>query len=75
MKRQFNIHRDKNWIKLGLLWGVLMWISNIAFEFIFDDKPIAGKGVLMGIPFWLIGGLLFGYLMKLITPNKNLERS
>ncbi len=73
MRRQFNVHENKNWLKLGLLWGVLIWISNITFEFIFDDKSLTGKGVLLGIPFWLIGGLLFGYLMKLITPK--LKRS
>ncbi len=69
MRRQFKIHENKNWIKIGLLWGVLMWISNIAFLFFFDDKPITEKGVLLGIPFWLIGGLGFGYIMKLITPK------
>ncbi len=73
MKWKFDIHENRNWIKIGLLWGVLMWISNIAFEFIFDDKPITGKGVLFGIPFWLIGGLGFGYIMKLITPSRKLE--
>jgi len=37
---------------------------------LFTEDPISLKNLLIGIPIWLIGGLIYGYLMKSIMSKK-----
>lgn len=54
----------KSWIKFGLIWGVFMFLMmNIVFP-LWDKKDITLKNILIGIPFWTIGGLIFGYVSR-----------
>jgi len=60
----------KNWIKFGLFWGLFMAVViNILFP-LFDGTEIVPLKVLVSIPFWLLGGLLFGYVSRKKEPKK-----
>lgn len=54
----------KNWLIVGLIWGVLMYVvMTLRFPIVMDES-ITKKSILIGIPVWLIGGILFGLMMK-----------
>lgn len=58
-----------SWIKYGLMFGGSMYVYKfIVSPFIFDEEISLVKA-LVGIPFWLLGGLAFGYLTKLFNKN------
>lgn len=57
-------HWKMQWVKMGLLWGTFMYIVMTLLL-----PPIIGSSYelvnfLIGIPIWLIAGLIFGYVMK-----------
>jgi len=55
------------WWRAGLIWGFFMYVTlTILFPFI-QGKDITQKALLIGIPLWTVGGLLFGYTMKRIN--------
>jgi len=55
------------WWRDGLSWGLLMYFfMEILFPLI-QGKDITQKGLLIGIPVWMIGGLLFGCTLKRIN--------
>jgi hypothetical protein len=54
----------KNWLKSGLFFGLFMFITmQILFPLI-KNKEITQKSILIGIPLWLICGLVWGFTMK-----------
>lgn len=54
----------KSWIKFGLFWGMFMaLVINVLFP-LFDGTEIVPLKVLVSIPFWLVGGLIFGYVSR-----------
>ena len=54
----------KKWQKVGLIWALWMFaFMNIAFPLI-KGEEITFKQIAIGIPIWLLGGLIFGYLMR-----------
>lgn len=56
---------QKGWMIEGLGWGALMFlIMSIAFPY-FDGESIAWKTLLLGLIICTIGGLGFGYSMRL----------
>jgi hypothetical protein len=60
----------KNWVKFGLFWGLFMAVViNILFP-LFDGTEIVPLKVLVSIPFWLLGGLIFGYVSRKKEPKK-----
>lgn len=61
----------KNWVKFGLFWGLFMAIFiNVVFP-LFDGTEIVLTKVLVSIPFWLLGGLIFGYVSRKKEPKKS----
>lgn len=63
------------WWSVGLRWGLFMFIcSSLLFPLI-DGEGITIKRLLIGIPIWIIGGLLFGYSIKKIAGNRNTKQS
>jgi len=58
------------WLKQGLSFGFGMYVGMTIIFPLMMKEPITQKDLLIGIPFWLIGGLGFGYLMKLMTNKK-----
>jgi hypothetical protein len=59
----------KSWVKFGLVWGTFMFLMmNIVFPLI-DGNSLTIKSFIIGIPIWLIGGLIFGYVSRKRTPK------
>lgn len=62
-----NPYSGKGWIKVGLTWGAFMVVvSGILLPLQYGEEITATKLVL-NVVGWSIGGLIFGYLMKLLT--------
>jgi hypothetical protein len=54
----------KRWIRSGLVWaGILYVITMIIFPLIDHEKFTISK-ILLGIPLWIVVGLIIGYLLK-----------
>lgn len=64
------IKPTKNWLKSGLLFGLLIYIMGITNFPFFNGKEITYKKILIGIPICLITGLAWGYLMKIWISKK-----
>ena len=58
----------QKWQKIGLAWALWMFVIMTFVWPYFDDEKVTLKDVLIGIPFWLVGGLAFGW-----TQRKNLK--
>ncbi len=59
----------KKWIKTGLSWGLTMFFAmNFIYPFFAKESLVIQK-ILIAFPFWVIGGLFFGY-----TQKKRLEK-
>ena len=57
-----------NWISEGIAFGVIMLIFSSIVELVTDDFSLDGfwKKILI----WIIGGLVFGLIMKFIRKNQ-----
>ncbi|MGY0393032.1 hypothetical protein ACW5R3_10790 [Bizionia sp. KMM 8389] len=66
-----NPYSGNGWIKQGLSWGFFMYLIMTFFSPLIFKEPITFSRVLISIPIWFIGGLGFGYLMKLFIGNSN----
>ena len=64
------INEKNRWWMQGLFFGVFMYIFNVIFEPMSENQPLTTKHLLIGIPIWLFSGLLFGLIMKAISPTK-----
>ncbi|WKD85788.1 hypothetical protein KCTC32516_01134 [Polaribacter huanghezhanensis] len=54
----------KKWMKVGLLWGLFMFvIMTFVWPAIVGDE-ISLKRILIAIPIWILGGIIFGYTMR-----------
>ncbi|WNW00670.1 hypothetical protein RRF68_06560 [Tenacibaculum sp. HL-MS23] len=58
----------QKWQKIGLAWALWMFVIMTFVWPYFDNEKVTLKDVLIGIPFWLIAGLIFGW-----TQRKNLK--
>jgi len=61
------------WLRAGLGWGLFMYIFMTILFPLMKGETITQKGLLIGIPLWTIGGLVFGYTMKRFTNKKQLQ--
>jgi len=60
----------KSWVKFGLVWGLFMFlVLNIGFP-LWDNAELDYKKMLISLPIWIIGGLIFGYVSRKKTTNK-----
>lgn len=55
----------KKWLKFGLLWGLFMFVFSIVINPLISNVQITQKMILLNILIWFIGGLGFGYIMKI----------
>lgn len=56
-----------SWTKLGLIWGVCMYIV-MCVVFPYFTNGIEGKTLIFGLPYWIIIGLFFAWLYQKILP-------
>lgn len=61
---------NKNWLKIGLFWGLIMYIFVTLLLPLIGQVQITHKSILIGIPIWIIGGLSFGFIMKISMNRK-----
>lgn len=60
---------NKNWIKVGLAWGAIMFvIMEIAYPLI-NSKEITLQSITVGIVLWTLGGLSFGITMRKVKDD------
>ena len=65
----------KNWLKSGLFFALLMFVSmQIVFPLI-ERKEITQRSILIGIPIWLICGLCYGLTMSWWMNKRGLATS
>jgi len=64
----------KSWLKSGLLFGLFMFVFMVIFPPLYKGEAITQKSLFIGILLWLIGGLGWGYTMK-IWMNKQGKQS
>jgi hypothetical protein len=62
-----NSFEGYGWVRQGLFWGAFMYVFMTFMFSLIDGEGITLRMALIGIPIWTIGGLGFGYTMKLIT--------
>lgn len=61
----------QNWVKQAMIWGGSMFVIMVfLFPWITGDE-ITWKRILIGIPVWAMGGLVFGLIMKFFGPKRN----
>ena len=63
-------NKQKEIIKTGLPWGIGMFIIMTFILPYFNDEIITLKKTLIAFPFWILGGLLFGYSMNRWLPKE-----
>ena len=61
-----NPFTDYGWVREGMFWGLAMYFLMAILFPIFIGDGLILKQVLIEIPLWAIGGLAFGYTMKVI---------
>lgn len=70
LKNVENEFSRQNWLVSGIKWGIFMYIFMvIVFPFLIGDE-ITWKTLTLGIVVWLIGGVLFGYMMQFFMNKK-----
>jgi len=60
----------KKWLIMGLVWGLFMYVIMIFIFPLIMQEEITQKSMLIGISIWLIGGLSFGFTMKIWMNSK-----
>ncbi|HQE11494.1 MAG TPA: hypothetical protein PLQ78_01970 [Flavipsychrobacter sp.] len=60
-----NNQKKKLWIIEGLVWGVFMFLMMGILFPLAQKEPFTTKRVLLSLLYWLIGGLVYGYILKL----------
>jgi hypothetical protein len=65
-------NKNRVWLISGLLFGLFMYFAMTIIYPLITQQEITLRALLIGIPLWLIGGLGWGYTMKIVM-NK-LER-
>lgn len=63
-------HKKVNWLRMGLLWGTFMFIVMTLLMPLITGTEYSLTLILVNLPIWAIGGLTFGYVMKLWMGKK-----
>ena len=67
VKNDTNTFAGYGWIKEGLSFGFFMFIvmTFISNPLLMDENPFTWRSLVSGLISWLVGGLLYGLIMKL----------
>lgn len=63
----------KNWLKSGLYFGVFMFLSMVIIYPLIQGKEITLENIMIGVPLWVVGGLIWGLTMKWWMNKKGKE--
>lgn len=61
----------KQWQKIGLGWGIWMFLMMAFFWPLIDGSGITLKEVVLKFIFWMIAGLAFGYINSKLIKKKS----
>ena len=61
------------WYLSGLIIGILMYVFTVILSPLIKGENLTQKGLLIGIPVWIVAGLLSGFTMKLLIRKKNIK--
>ena len=64
----------RNWLKSGLYFGVFMFLCMVIIYPLIRGKEITLEDIMIGIPLWIIGGLVWGLTMKWWMNKKGKEK-
>ena len=62
-----------NWILEGLVFGVIMFLFAMILDYFAEGFTF--KGIWIKILIWLIGGLAYGFIMKLIRAKQKRDNT
>ena len=62
-----------NWIKIGLFWGLFMYIFTVVLLPLILREEITTRKMLINIPIWVIAGLIFGYWTNYLAVKRKKE--
>lgn len=66
--------KTTKWWYTGLAWGLFIFLAINLLLPILNGESISMKKALVGIPIWVIGGLMFGWFTHLFTAKKKESR-
>ncbi len=61
------------WWRSGLIFGLFLYVFMEVLYPLISGKGITPQELLIGIPLWTCGGLVYGYMMKKMTRKKQSE--
>ena len=64
----------RNWLKSGLYFGVFMFLCMVIIYPLIRGKEITLEDIMIGMPLWIIGGLVWGLTMKWWMNKKGKEK-
>ncbi|PID29545.1 MAG: hypothetical protein CR982_02445 [Candidatus Cloacimonadota bacterium] len=71
IKKTDNPFSEKNWFMSGMVWATFIFLINsIILPYFFYDKEITLKSLVGGVIASIIGGVIFGYTMKLFNNKR-----
>lgn len=59
-----NTNTEKNWILIGIIWGIIMFVVMELVEVQLSGEEIAISKLPIALIIWLLAGLAFGLTMK-----------
>lgn len=62
-------NRHKEILRIGIPWGIGMFIIMTLLIPYMNEEPITLKNVLIAFPLWMLGGWLFGWAMNRWLPK------
>lgn len=63
------------WLRQGLIWALFMFIlMTLIFPWLLKE-PITTRSLLLGLFIWTLGGLAYGYSMKLFLDKSRKDPS
>ncbi len=63
--------KKSNWLRQGLMLGIAMFCLNLIMDVYIAHREITFKYILVSLPIWLIGGLIWGYFRQRVINRKN----
>jgi hypothetical protein len=58
------LQKQTKWWHIGISFALIMYILMTFILPVINKEKITMKSALIGIPFWTLGGLLYGYITK-----------
>ncbi len=65
-----NPYAGAGWIRQGLYFGIFMYLVMDLILPLIEGEKITLNRLLLGMIVWILGGLFYGYLMKLFTGRR-----